>query len=168
MKVVILGQDPYHDPNSATGLAFENHNPKNPSPSLHNIMTEMINDNIDNEENYNIEEQKPLGEYHAKQGVLLLNTALTVEQAKPGSHLKLWEPFTIEILKILNEKDNLVWILWGKKAQNYRKYITNETHFFIESAHPSPLSAHRGFFESRPFSKTNWILRTLKIDSIKW
>lgn len=80
---------PYHDPGSATGLCFENYNPKNASPSLHNIMTEMINDNIDNVQDYDVEKQKPLGEFHAEQGVLLLNTALTVEQKSPGSHLKL-------------------------------------------------------------------------------
>lgn len=119
----------------------------------------MINDNIDNVENYDIEKQKPLGKFHAEQGVLLLNTALTVEQSKPGSHLKLWEPFIKEVLKILNEKENLVWILWGRKAQAYKKYIDNPTHFFIESAHPSPLSASRGFFESRPFSRANTILK---------
>lgn len=130
-------------------------------------MTEMINDNIDNVENYNVDEQKPLGEYHAEQGVLLLNTALTVEQGKPGSHLKLWEPFTIELLKVLNQQDNLVWILWGRKAQAYRKYITNDTHFFIENVHPSPLSASRGFFGSRPFSKANKILSKFN-KAIKW
>lgn len=98
----------------------------------------------------------------------MLNTALTVEKGSAGSHTKLWEPFTEEVIKAINEKDNIVWILWGAKAQKFRDYIDNDTHFFITSAHPSPFSADRGFFGSRPFSRTNEILAGINKPTINW
>lgn len=167
VKVVILGQDPYHD-GSATGLAFDNvGNRIKISPSLRNIMSELVNEGFETCVNVSPAFGSRLG-HLPEQGVLLLNTALTVEPSNPGSHAELWKPFTVELIKELQNKDNIVWILWGKHAQSYKEYITNETHKTIESAHPSPFSASKGFFGSKPFSKCNGYLKELGLSSIKW
>ena len=167
VKVVILGQDPYHD-GSATGLAFDNDiSQRKQSPSLRNILTEMMHD----VGACNFTAVKTTGSIFGnlpKQGVLLINTALTVELHKAGSHTDLWKEFTKQLIASLNSKDNIIWILWGNHAKSFKQYITNETHVFIESAHPSPLSATRGFFGSKPFSKTNEALINLNLSPINW
>ncbi|NLM03844.1 MAG: uracil-DNA glycosylase [Clostridiales bacterium] len=163
-KVVILGQDPYHGPNQAHGLAFSVNPKVKIPPSLINIYKELQND---------------LGCYipnngylkkWADQGVLLLNTSLTVVASKPNSHSKIgWEVFTDNIIKLLNDrKDPVVFILWGNNAKSKERLITNDRHFIIKSVHPSPLSANRGFFGSKPFSKTNEILKNLDKEPIDW
>ncbi|WP_025725472.1 uracil-DNA glycosylase [Acholeplasma granularum] len=163
LKVVILGQDPYHSPNQAHGLSFSTLNEKLP-PSLKNIFKELYNDlNISNSN------QGDLTSW-AKQGVLLLNTILTVEQGKPLSHKNLgWEIFTLEIIKQINLLNQpIVFILWGNQARSYKKYLNNPKHLYIESAHPSPLSAYNGFFGSKPFSKTNDFLKNQGVKPIDW
>lgn len=163
VKVVIIGQDPYHGFNQAQGLSFSvPENEKRP-PSLRNIFKELKNDlNIDKDCN-------DLKSW-ADQGVLLLNTILTVVDASPLSHEnKGWEIFTDKVIEKLNERDKpIVFILWGNNARSKKRLITNEKHFIIESAHPSPLSASRGFFGSRPFSKTNQILIENNMKEIRW
>ena len=164
VKVVILGQDPYHGPNQAEGLSFSVSNQVLKPPSLQNIFKELESDlNIPFPKSNSL---KPW----AKQGVLLLNAVLTVEEHKPTSHKdKGWEIFTDDIIKILNEKQEpIVFILWGAYARNKKKLITNKKHLIIESAHPSPFSARNGFFGSKPFSKTNKFLRENGIKEIDW
>lgn len=164
VKVVILGQDPYHGPNQAEGLSFSVSNQVLKPPSLQNIFKELETDlNIPFPKSNSL---KPW----AKQGVLLLNAVLTVEEHKPTSHKdKGWEIFTDDIIKILNEKQEpIVFILWGAYARNKKKLITNKKHLIIESAHPSPFSARNGFFGSKPFSKTNKFLRENGIKEIDW
>jgi len=163
-KVVILGQDPYHEENQAHGLAFSVNKGVQIPPSLQNIYKELQDDlgcYIPN---------NGFLESWAKQGVLLLNTCLTVEAHKANSHTnKGWEILTDEIIKKLNEKDEpIVFILWGRNARNKTKYITNPKHLIIESAHPSPLSAYNGFFKSKPFSKTNDYLVKHNLSPINW
>lgn len=172
-KVVLLAQDPYHD-GSATGLCFDNiiQEKIKISPSLRNIQTELREDigEIIEWENSGYGDKMPesyLG-YLPQQGVLMINTALTVEAGKAGSHAQLWEPFTNEIIKSLNEKDNIVWILLGNYAKKYKSLITNKTHRFVEAVHPSPLSAHRGFFGSKIFSRTNQALTEMGLTNINW
>ncbi len=163
LKVIILGQDPYHD-NSATGLAFDNKVGSKISPSLRNILLELKDD-------VQIELLEKSNSYlqdWPSQGILLLNTALTVEPSKPLSHTELWKPFTEQLIIDLNKKDNLIWIMWGKHAQSYKHLITNKTHIFIESAHPSPFSANKGFLGSKPFSMCNAYLNTLSKSKINW
>lgn len=164
IKVVILGQDPYHQPHQAHGLAFSVKTNTPLPPSLKNIFQELKNDlNIDKGNNGNLTSW-------ASQGVLLLNTTLTVRQSQPNSHLQYqWVLFTDHVLSFLNlNYTNLVFILWGKNARNKKELITTEKHFIIESVHPSPLSAYSGFFNSRPFSKTNdWLVSKNKTP-IKW
>lgn len=163
LKVVILGQDPYHD-GSAVGIAFDNYiQQKKTSPSLRNILIEMEKD-----VGYSWDGEASALGHLPEQGVLLLNTALTVSPSKPASHTELWKPFTEQLITDLQQKDNIIWILWGKHAQGYKHLITNPTHKFIESAHPSPLSASRGFFGSKPFSKCNALLKDLGLSPIKW
>jgi len=163
-KVVILGQDPYHGPNQAHGLAFSVKPGVGIPPSLLNIFKELKAD---------------LGCYipnngylkkWADQGVLLLNTALTVVAGKANSHRNIgWERFTDHIIHLLNEKDDpLIFILWGNNAKSKEKFITNSRHYIIKSVHPSPLSANRGFFGSRPFSRANRILISLGKEPIDW
>ena len=162
-KVIILGQDPYHEKNQAQGLAFSvNENVKIP-PSLKNIYKELKNDL-----NCYIPNNGNLTKW-AKQGVLLLNDILTVEEHKALSHKnKGWEIFTLEIIKKLNEKEKpLVFILWGNNANKKEKYINNK-HLIIKSAHPSPLSVNKGFFNSKPFSKTNDFLIKNNLKPIDW
>ena len=163
-KVVILGQDPYHGPKQAHGLSFSvNPGVKTP-PSLVNIYKELHND---------------LGCYvpnngylkkWADQGVLLLNTVLTVRRGEANSHKnKGWEEFTTKVIKVLNEKETpVVFILWGNNAISKESLITNPKHLILKSVHPSPLSASRGFFGSRPFSKTNEFLISTNQNPIDW
>ena len=155
LKVVILGQDPYHD-GSATGLAFSNRSDsKSISPSLRNILKEVEDNAYDG---FKLEQDLNL-ERWAKQGVLLLNTALTVEKSNPGSHAKLWDEFTKNVIKrISDEIPAIVYMLWGKHAKGYLEYISRETNFILASPHPSPFSAGRGFFGNKHFSKCNEVL----------
>ena len=164
VKVVILGQDPYHGPNQAEGLSFSVSNEVIKPPSLKNIFKELESDlKIPFPEHNSL---KPW----AKEGVLLLNAVLTVEEHKPASHAnKGWETFTDEIIKILNKKEEpVVFILWGNYAREKKAYITNPIHYVIESPHPSPFSARNGFFGSNPFSKTNDFLKRQGIKEINW
>ena len=163
-KVVILGQDPYHEPNQAHGLAFSVSKNTQIPPSLQNIYKELHDDigcPIPNH-GYLID--------WAKQGVLLLNTVLTVRAHLANSHAgKGWERLTDAIIKKLNESNNpIVFILWGNNARSKKTFITNEKHLILESVHPSPLSAYNGFFGSKPFSKTNVFLISNNIQPINW
>ena len=164
VKVVIIGQDPYHGEKQANGLAFSvSRGVLNP-PSLQNIYKELKNDlDIDIPKTGELEGW-------AKQGVLLLNATLTVEAHKAGSHQnKGWEEFTDAVVqKLSDEKENLVFILWGKYAQDKGKNINTKKHLVIKSPHPSPFSANRGFLGSKPFSKTNDYLKDKKIEEINW
>ena len=162
-KVVILGQDPYPTVGHANGLAFSVESDVKPLPkSLINIFKELKSD---------IGVDRTDGDLTAwaKQGVLLLNDSLTVVEGKPGSHSAIgWEYLTNEVLeKLSSNKKNLVFILWGKKAQAKKKFIVGD-HLIIESPHPSPLSAHRGFFGSKPFSRTNKYLIEHNKRKIEW
>ena len=163
IKVVILGQDPYHGEGEAQGLSFSIPNDIKITPSLRNIFRELKND-------LNIERTNTDLSDWAKQGILLLNAILTVCKDTPLSHKdKGWETFTDEIIKKINEReDPVIFILWGNYARSKKKLITNKNHYIIESAHPSPLSASRGFFDSKPFSKTNNILNSINKESIRW
>lgn len=164
VKVVILGQDPYHGTGEAHGYAFSCLKTPIP-PSLKNIYKELYDD-------LGIEKDMLDGNLlpWVKQGVMLLNTGLTVEKDKPNSHKDLdWDIFTDEVIRKLNERDKpLVFILWGNNARKKRELITNPNHLVIESAHPSPFSARNGFFGSKPFSKTNEFLIKNNINPIKW
>jgi uracil-DNA glycosylase len=157
VKVVILGQDPYHTPGAFDGLAFSNSTLYRPQPSLRNILQEVVNDV------YNGVNEERLHNYSlynwAKQGVLLLNTAHSVEVGKAGSHLSKWNQFTNDIINLLNKKKYIVWILWGSKARQIKSMVAVQ-HSIIESSHPSPLSARHGFYDSAPFSKCNQLLET--------
>lgn len=164
VKVVILGQDPYHGPGQAHGYAFSVQKGVKTPPSLQNIYKEMRED---------------IGSYipdngnlikWADQGVLLLNTSLTVRAHQANSHRKIgWEILTDNIIKKLNNRQKpIVFILWGRNAQAKEKLITNPDHLIIKASHPSPLSAHRGFFGSKPFSKTNNFLKSIGEDPIDW
>lgn len=164
VKVVILGQDPYHGVGEANGLAFAVSNGVKLPPSLKNIYKELNDDlgieapNVGNLECW------------AKEGVLLLNAILTVEKDKPASHKNIgWEQFTDAIIKKINESDNpVVFILWGNFARSKKNLITNPKHYIIESPHPSPFSARYGFFGSKPFSKTNAYLKSQGLKEIDW
>ena len=164
LKVVILGQDPYHGQGQANGLCFSvNEGITNP-PSLINIFKEMKSDlGKEIPHNGNLE-------YLAKQGVLLLNATLTVRSKQPGSHQNRgWEEFTDASIKKINDlKENLVFILWGAYAQKKGEIIDSSRHFVIKSPHPSPFSANRGFFGSKPFSRTNEFLKSKNIEPVKW
>lgn len=164
VKVVILGQDPYHGPNQAHGLSFSVSPGVKIPPSLLNIYKELNSD---------------LGCYipnngylkkWADQGVLLLNTSLTVRAGEANSHKnKGWEIFTDKIISLINEKtDPVVFLLWGNTAINKKKLITNKQHLILSSTHPSPLSASRGFFGSKPFSKINKFLISVNKAPIDW
>jgi uracil-DNA glycosylase len=163
VKVVILGQDPYHEIGQAHGLSFSVLCKKLP-PSLKNIYKEMASDL--NEE---VNQDGDLT-YLAKQGVLLLNTTLTVECGKAASHFgKGWEIFSDNVIKELDKSDKpMVFILWGNNSRKKKDLIQNKNHLIIESAHPSPLSAYHGFFGSRPFSKTNDFLISKNLSPINW
>ena len=164
VRVVLLGQDPYHGPNQAEGLAFSVSNSVIKPPSLKNIFKELESDlGIQFPE---LNSLKPW----TKQGVLLLNSVLTVEEHKPASHKNRgWETFTDEVIKKLNEKEEpIVFILWGNYSKEKNVYITNPKHYVIESVHPSPFSARNGFFGSKPFSKTNTFLKEHNLKEIDW
>ena len=164
VKVVILGQDPYHGENEAEGLSFSVKVGIAKPPSLINIFTALKDDL-----GCNIPNHGSLVSW-AKQGVLLLNSTLTVVKDTPKSHSnKGWETFTDEVIKIINKKNKpVVFILWGSDARSKKQLITNPIHYIIESPHPSPLSAYRGFFGSKPFSKTNNFLIKNGIKPINW
>jgi uracil-DNA glycosylase len=164
VKVVILGQDPYHGPNQAHGLSFSVEEGIQQPPSLRNIFKEIKNDT--GKESLSRDNL----EYLAKQGAFLLNSVLTVEAAKPGSHQKQgWEQFTDAVIKTISDKkEHIVFILWGAYAQKKTELIDQNKHFIISSVHPSPLSASRGFFGSKPFSKTNEYLKLQGIKQIEW
>ncbi len=164
VKVVILGQDPYHGPNQAHGLSFSVKPGIPAPPSLKNMFKELKDDlgcPIPNTGYL-----KPW----ADQGVMLLNTVLTVREGQANSHRGLgWEIFTDRIIELINIKDDpVVFILWGRNAQAKTNIITNPIHFIIKAPHPSPLSAHHGFFGSKPFSKTNNFLKSIKKEPIDW
>lgn len=163
-RVVILGQDPYHEPGQAHGLSFSVKKGIKIPPSLVNIYKELKTD-IGME----IPNHGELTSW-AKQGVLLLNATLTVRQGLANSHQNIgWSIFTDNIIKALNESSKpVVFILWGGNARSKKKYISNPNHLIIESAHPSPLSAYNGFFGSRPFSRTNEFLSKNGFEPINW
>lgn len=164
VKVVILGQDPYHGEGQANGLSFSVADGIKLPPSLRNIYKELKDDvGIEISTSGNLESW-------AKQGVLLLNATLTVEATKAGSHQKKgWETFTDAVIqKLSDQKENLVFILWGAYAQKKGAKIDRNKHFVIESAHPSPLGAYRGFWGSKPFSKTNDFLKSKNLQPINW
>ena len=163
-KVVILGQDPYHEPGQAHGLSFSVLPDVMPPPSLFNIFNEL-RDDLD----CYIPNNGCLKPW-ADQGVLLLNTVLTVRAHEANSHrVHGWEIFTDRIIKILNDHERpLAFILWGTPARNKKNMITNPRHLIIESPHPSPLSARRGFFGSRPFSRVNKFLESIGEKPIDW
>lgn len=164
VKVVIVGQDPYHGPGQAHGLSFSVRPGIPFPPSLRNIFTELHDDL-----GVKIPKQGSLTKW-AEQGVLLLNAVLTVEEAKAAAHQgKGWEQFTDRIIHVLNdEKENLVFLLWGSYAQKKAAFVDRKRHLVLESVHPSPLSAHRGFFGSKPFSKINAYLRSKNLSEIDW
>ena len=165
VKVVILGQDPYHGTGQAHGLCFSVPNGIMPPPSLKNIFKELASDiNCPIPQNGNLEKW-------AKEGVLLINASLTVRAHQAGSHQgKGWEQFTDAVIKTLSDhKNNLVFILWGNYAQGKTRLIDESKHLIIKAVHPSPLSANRGgFFGTKPFSKTNSFLESKGIKPINW
>ncbi|WP_282033641.1 uracil-DNA glycosylase [Metabacillus indicus] len=164
VKAVILGQDPYHGPNQAHGLSFSVQKGVKQPPSLRNIFLELKDDLGCEPPDHGCLEK------WADQGVLLLNTVLTVRKGQAASHKgQGWETFTDRIIELLNEREQpVVFILWGKHAAAKKELIDENRHVIIESPHPSPFSARRGFFGSKPFSKTNEALRKLGRDEIDW
>lgn len=165
VKVVILGQDPYHGINQAHGLSFSVKPGIAPPPSLVNMYKELAQDI----EGFQIPKHGYLIDW-AKQGVLLLNTVLTVEHGKAHSHANFgWETFTDKVIAQLNQhREHLVFLLWGSHAQRKGQFIDRNRHYVLTAPHPSPLSAHRGFFGCRHFSKTNAYLRLKGIEEINW
>jgi len=164
VKVVILGQDPYHGPGQAHGLSFSVQSGVRFPPSLKNIFKELQSDI-----------GKPVPEtgdlsHWAEQGVLLLNSVLSVEESKAASHQgQGWEKFTDKIIEVVNrECSHVVFILWGAYAQKKAAFVDRQKHLVIECVHPSPLSSHRGFFGSKPFSKTNTWLKEKGLGQINW
>lgn len=165
VKVVILGQDPYHGLNQAHGLAFSVKPNVPPPPSLVNMYKELATDIA----GFQIPNHGYLVQW-AQQGVLLLNTVLTVEQGQAHSHANFgWETFTDRVIAALNQqREHLVFLLWGSHAQKKGQFIDRERHCVLTAPHPSPLSAHRGFFGCHHFSKTNDYLRAHQIGEINW
>lgn len=164
IKVVILGQDPYHQAGQAHGLAFSVSEGIKLPPSLRNIYKELTSDlGVKAPESGNLESW-------AKQGVLLLNSTLTVLPNQPNSHQNLgWQTFTDAVIRQISEqKSHVVFILWGKYAETKETLIDKQKHLILKSAHPSPLSARHGFFGSRPFSQTNEYLRKNILEPIRW
>jgi uracil-DNA glycosylase len=164
VKVVIIGQDPYHGPGQANGLCFSVAPGVRLPPSLQNIFKERQSD---------LDKPIPLNgslEHWADQGVLLLNATLTVRARTPGSHQnKGWEIFTDAVIRqVAESKEGIVFILWGSYAQKKGEFIDRQKHYVIQSPHPSPFSANRGFFGSRPFSKCNEFLRSKGLQEIDW
>ena len=165
VKVVILGQDPYHGPNQAHGLAFSVKPGVAPPPSLVNMYKELATDIS----GFRIPNHGYLVRW-AEQGVLLLNTVLTVEQGQAHSHANFgWETFTDRVIAALNEqRENVVFLLWGSHAQKKGQFIDRQKHCVLTAPHPSPLSAHRGFLGCRHFSKANQYLQAHNIVQINW
>ena len=168
IKIVIIGQDPYHGINQATGLCFGVQKNNKFPPSLKNINEELKNDLMTDIKDSTLE-------HWGQQGVLLLNSSLTVVNGKPGSHMKLWSDFTDFIISQINEHlDNIIFILWGQFALNKIKFIDKNKHHFLISSHPSPLSVTKNlsiypsFKNSKPFSKSNEILKSLGKVEIAW
>ena len=164
LKVVIIGQDPYHGPKQAHGLCFSVQKGIALPPSLQNIYKELRDDlGLPIPKNGNLEKW-------ARQGVLLLNASLTVEAGKPQSHANIgWEKFTDKVIQLLNDhKKGLIFLLWGAFAQRKGQMIDPTRHYILKAAHPSPLSAHNGFFGCRHFSKTNELLRKIGKPEIDW
>ena len=162
VKCVIIGQDPYHTKGYANGLCFSVPNNVKISPSLANIFKELESDLGIKRKNTDLSDW-------AMEGVLLLNASLTVVEGLPSSHMKEWEEFTNKTIEYLEKNNNvIVYILWGNYARSKKSLITNKNHYIIESSHPSPLGAHKGFFGSKPFSKCNQILKENNIEEIKW
>ena len=164
VKVVILGQDPYHGKNQAHGMSFSVQKGVRIPPSLKNIYKELQDD---------LGVEAPGHGYlldWADEGVLLLNTVLTVREAQPNSHKgKGWEEFTDQVIRKLNERDKpVIFILWGKHAEQKEQLITNNRHYVLKAPHPSPFSARKGFFGSKPFSEVNQILAELGDEEIDW
>lgn len=164
VKVVIIGQDPYHGNGQANGLCFSVSDGIRKPPSLLNIFKELQSD---------IGLEIPLSgnlERWAEQGILLLNATLTVRDGEPGAHQKKgWEDFTDAVIKLISEeKEHVVFILWGAYAQKKGSTIDSSKHFVIKSAHPSPFAANRGFFGSKPFSRTNAYLKDNNLTTINW
>ncbi len=164
VKVVILGQDPYHGPQQAHGLCFSVKPPTPPPPSLVNIFLELQGDLGINRPKHGCLEA------WARQGVLLLNAVLTVEEGKAGSHANRgWERFTDRVIRELNDRrEHIVFLLWGAYAQKKAGFVDRQKHLVLEAPHPSPLSAHRGFLGCRHFSKANEYLRRHGIPAISW
>ncbi len=164
VKVVILGQDPYHQPNQAHGLCFSVKKGVNPPPSLQNMYKEIYA-----EYGYPIPNHGELT-YWAEQGVLMMNTVLTVRESQPNSHKGMgWEIFTDNVISLLNQRpEPMVFLLWGANARAKKKIITNPNHLVLESAHPSPLSAYNGFFGNGHFKKANEFLKQNKMTEIDW
>lgn len=164
VKVVILGQDPYHGPNQAHGLCFSVKKGVEPPPSLKNIFKE-----INSDLGVNFSGSGELTSW-AKQGVLLLNTVLTVRAGSPNSHKGMgWEILTDKIISLLNEREQpIVFLLWGANARAKKALITNKNHLVLETVHPSPLSAYNGFFGCKHFSKTNIFLEKNGMKKIDW
>ena len=164
IKVIIIGQDPYINPGQANGLAFSVNENKSIPKSLQNIFHE-IKDEYGDVEDTNGDLTR-----WAKQGVLLLNNVLTVRAYTPQSHLNIgWEEFTNDIIRYISStKKNVVYMLWGKYAQNKEKYIDNNNNYILHSAHPSPLSAYKGFFGNKHFIKANVFIQNKGFKTIKW
>jgi len=161
IKVVIIGQDPYHNEGQAQGLAFSVPKGFKLPPSLVNIYKELKDD-------LNIENKNGDLTKWANQGVFLINTALTVEKNNPMSHSKIgWYDLVVDSIKEISKRDFVIFLLWGGEAKKFKKYISNN-HYIIESAHPSPLSCYRGFYGSQPFSKINNKLKENKLKEIDW
>lgn len=164
VKVVIVGQDPYHGPGQAHGMAFSVYPGVVIPPSLRNIFTELERDLgiTPPEHGYLVP--------WALEGVFLLNAVLTVRRGEPGSHRNVgWEHFTDRVIELLGEReDPIVFLLWGQDAQAKRALIHNPRHLVLQASHPSPLSAHRGFFGSRPFSRANAFLRAVGKEGVDW
>lgn len=164
VKVLLLGQDPYHGPNQAHGLCFSVQKGIDKPPSLKNMFKELKSDlGID------VPSHGCLTDW-AKQGVLLLNTVLTVREGEPNSHKNLgWITFTDKVIEILNEREEpVIFVLWGKNAQDKLPLVTNSRHYVLTAAHPSPLSASRGFLGCKHYSKINEILESMGKEPIDW
>lgn len=163
VKVVIIGQDPYHNDDQANGLCFSVSEKVAAPPSLKNIFKELKDD-------LGIERSRKELDDWAEQGVLLLNASLTVKAHEPNSHKNLgWEKFTNFVIREISEKkEKVVFVLWGAFAQKKEELIDSSKHFIIKSAHPSPFSVYRGFYGSRPFSKINDYLKSENLETISW
>lgn len=168
IKVIILAQDPYPQPDIYDGYAFSNSNSLDASPSLKNIISEIEKEYP---KEFNLDRMD--WKYLINQGVFSINTALSLREHMPGSHLKIWYNFTVNWIKTLNnEYNDIIWLLWGRKAQAYKSFITNKSHSVIETSHPSPLgctnNAPISFIDSKCFSKTNYELEIRNKNKIIW